>query len=79
MAKIRAVIVEGDRQRLQEGADSRRSRFLHRDHEEDGRVLCLLGSHDGGIQWDGSAPSGEFGQIVHELMERYPQSVWQEG
>ena len=79
MAKIRAVVVEGDRQngykRVQIifGTNS----FIEIT-ENDGRVTCLLGAHDGGVQADGSEAKGEFAQFVHELMERHPESVWRE-
>jgi len=79
MAKIRAVVVEGDRQhgykRVQIifGTNS----FIEIT-ENDGRVTCLLGAHDGGVQADGSEAKGQFAQFVHELMERHPESVWRE-
>jgi metallophosphoesterase superfamily enzyme len=79
MAKIRAVVVEGDREhgykRVQIifGTNS----FVEIT-ENDGRVLCLLGAHDGGIQIDGSEANGRFAQYVHELMERHPEDVWTE-
>lgn len=65
MAKIRTVIVEGDREhgykRVQVlfGTNS----FVEIT-ENDGRVLCLLGAHDGGIQADGSEANGQFAQFV---------------
>ena len=79
MAKIRAVVVEGNREtgykRVQVlfGTNS----FVEIS-EDDGQVLCLLGAHDGGVQADGSGANGRFAQFVHELMERYPESVWKE-
>lgn len=79
MAKIRAVVVEGNRetgyQRVQVlfGTNS----FVEIT-ENDGRVLCLLGTHDGGVQVDGSEAHGPFAQFIHELMERHPDSVWKE-
>lgn len=79
MAKIRAVVVEGDRQhgykRVQIifGTNS----FIEIT-ENDGLVTCLLGAHDGGVQADGSEAKGQFAQFVHELMERHPESVWRE-
>ena len=79
MAKIRAVIVEGDRQ-----SGYRRVQVLFGTNsfveitENDGRVLCLLGAHDGGIQADGSEASGSYARFVQELMERHPESVWRE-
>jgi hypothetical protein len=79
MAIIRAVVVEGDRQngykRVQIifGTNS----FIEIT-ENDGRVMCLLGAHDGGVQADGSEAKGEFAQFVHELMERHPENLWRE-
>ena len=79
MAKIRAVVVEGNREqgykRVQVlfGADS----FIEIT-ESDGRVKCLLGAHDGGVEADGSEAKGQFAQFVHELMEGHPEFVWKE-
>ena len=79
MAKIRGVVVEGDRQigyqRVQVlfGANS----FIEIT-ENDGRVMCLLGAHAGGVQADASDSTGQFAQLVRELIERHPESVWHE-
>jgi hypothetical protein len=79
MAKIRAVVVEGDRQK-----GYKRVQILFGTNsfveitEEDGRVKCLLGAHDGGVFADGSDAGGQFEQFIHELMERHPESVWRE-
>jgi hypothetical protein len=79
MAKIRAVVVEGDRERGYKriqvifGTNS----FIEIT-ENDGKVMCLLGARDGGIQADASEGNGQFAQFVHELMERHPESVWKE-
>ena len=79
MAKIRALIVEGNRE-----SGYKRVQVLFGTNsfveitESDGRVLCLLGTHDGGVQADGSESNGRFAQFVHELMERHPDSVWKE-
>ena len=79
MAKIRAVLVEGDRQRGYQrvqilfGANS----FIEIT-ENDGRVMCLLGAHAGGVQADGSESNGQFAQFVHELIDRHPECEWHE-
>jgi hypothetical protein len=79
MAKIRSVVVEGSREqgykRVQVlfGTNS----FIEIT-ESDGRVKCLLGAHDGGIEADGSDSKGPFTNFVRELMERHPENVWQE-
>jgi hypothetical protein len=79
MAKIRAVVVEGSREqgykRVQVlfGTDS----FIEIT-EREGRVKCLLGSHDGGVEVDASDAKGQFAQFVQELRERHPGNVWKE-
>lgn len=79
MAKIRGVVVEGDRQRGYKrvqiifGVNS----FIEIT-ENDGRVMCLLGTHSGGVQADGSESNGQFAQFVRELIEGHPESVWRE-
>jgi len=79
MAKIRAVVVEGDRER-----GYKRVQVLFGTNsfieiaENDGRVMCLLGAHAGGVEVDGSEAKGQFAQFVGELMERHPESVWKE-
>jgi len=79
MTKIRAVIVEGNRE-----SGYQRVQVLFGTNafveitEKDGRVLCLLGAHDGGVQVDGSEANGPFAEFIHELMERHPDSVWKE-
>lgn len=79
MAKIRGLVVEGNRE-----SGYKRVQVLFGTNsfieitETDGKVMCLLGAHDGGIQLDGSDAKGQFAEIVHGLMKSYPQSVWQE-
>lgn len=79
MAKIRAVIVEGDREK-----GYKRVQVLFGTNsfveisERDGRVMCLLGAHDGGIEADGSDTDGQFARLIHDLMARHPESVWKE-
>ena len=79
MAKIRSVVVEGNREqgykRVQVlfGTDS----FIEIT-ESDGRVKCLLGAHDGGVEVDGSESKGQFAQFIRELKERHPEAVWKE-
>ena len=79
MAKIRAVVVEGNRE-----SGYKRVHVLFGTNsfveitENDGRVLCLLGAHDGGVQADASEADGRFAEFIHELMKRHPESVWKE-
>lgn len=79
MAKIRGVVVEGNRE-----SGYKRVQVLFGTNsfieitESDGKVMCLLGAHDGGVQLDGSDPKGQFAEIVQDLMKGHPNSVWQE-
>lgn len=79
MAKIRAVVVEGDRER-----GYKRVQVLFGTNsfieitDNDGKVTCLLGAHAGGVEVDGSEAKGQFAQVVQELMERHPECVWKE-
>ena len=79
MAKIRGVVVEGNRE-----SGYKRVQVLFGTNsfieitENDGKVLCLLGAHDGGVQLDGSEVEGQFAETVHDLMKRHPERVWQE-
>ena len=79
MAKIRAVVVEGDRQsgykRVQVifGTNS----FVEIT-DDGGRINLLVGAHAGGFVVDGSEANGPLEKLIHEVMERHPESVWKE-
>lgn len=79
MAKIRSVVVEGDREhgykrvQILFGTNS----FIEVT-EKDGKVKCLLGAHAGGVEVDGSEAKGPFAEIIDELMQRHPEMVWKE-
>ena len=79
MAKIRAVVVEGDRQsgykRVQVifGTNS----FVEIT-DDGGRINLLVGAHAGGFVLDGSEANGPLEKLIHEVIERHPESVWKE-
>lgn len=79
MAKIRSVVVEGNREK-----GYRRVQVLFGTNsfieiaEEKGQVKCLLGAHAGGISVDGSEAHGAFAQMVKELIEAHPEMKWKE-
>jgi hypothetical protein len=79
MAKIRAVVVEGDRQsgykRVQVlfGANS----FVEIT-DDGGKVNLMVGAHAGGFVVDGSAANGPLEKLIKEVMERHPEIVWRE-
>ena len=79
MAKIRAVVVEGDREhgykRVQVlfGVNY----FLEITEEGD-RVSFLLGNHHEAFKADASEAKGELEKYIKEIMERYPENVFKE-
>lgn len=79
MAKIRAVVVEGDREH-----GYKRVQVLFGTHsfieitDEGGRVGLLVGAHDRGFVVDGSEANGPLEKLIHEVMERHPDMVWKE-
>jgi hypothetical protein len=79
MAKIRGVIVEGDREkgykRVQVlfGTNS----FIEIS-DDTGRVNLLVGAHDRGFIVDGSEANGPLAQLIQEIVERHPEKVWKE-
>ena len=79
MAKIRSVIVEGNREqgfkRVQVlfGTD-----YFLEIVDENGRVNFLLGSHHEAFKADASEAKGELGRYIKEVMERHPESVFEE-
>lgn len=79
MAKIRAVIVEGDRasgyKRVQVlfGTNS----FIEIS-DDGGRINLLVGAHDRGFITDGSDANGALEKLIQEVMERHPECAWRE-
>jgi len=79
MAKIRAVVVEGDREQ-----GYKRVQILFGTNyfveivDDGGRVSFLLGSHHEAFKADASEAEGELAKYIKEVMERHPESVFQE-
>jgi hypothetical protein len=79
MAKIRSVVVEGDRER-----GYKRVQVLFGTHffleivDDEGRVSFLLGSHHEAFKADASEAKGELEKYIREIMERHPESVFEE-
>ena len=75
MAKIRSVVVEGDRQ-----SGYKRVQVLFGTNyfleivENDGRVDFLLGAHHTGFKADASDLQGELQKYIREVEERHPES-----
>lgn len=77
MAKIRAVVVEGDR-----SSGYRRVQVLFGTNsfieisDDEGQVNLLLGAHDRGVKFDGSEAHGPLEQLILEIIERHPDKAW---
>jgi hypothetical protein len=75
MAKIRSVVVEGNR-------DSGYTRvqvlfgtnYFLEIVDNDGRVSFLLGAHHTGFKADASETNGELQRYISEILERHPES-----
>lgn len=79
MAKIRSVVVEGDREtgfrrvHVLFGVD-----YFLEIAEKDGRVTFLLGAHHTAFQADASERKGELAKYIQEILERHPESAFAE-
>jgi hypothetical protein len=79
MAKIRSVVVEGDsehgykRMQVLFGTN-----FFLEIVENDGRVSFLLGAHHEAFKADASEAKGELEKYIKEIMEKHPESVFEE-
>lgn len=79
MAKIRAVVVEGDRERGYKRVNVLfGTNFFLEIVENDGRVSFLLGAHHTAFRADASEAKGELEKYINEIMVRYPESVAEE-
>jgi hypothetical protein len=79
MARIRAVVVEGDRvngyKRVQ--VLFGRNYFLEI-QENDGKVSFLLGAHHEAFKADASEAKGQLENYIREIIENHPDSVFEE-
>lgn len=79
MAKIRAVVVEGDRER-----GYKRVQVLFGTNyfveivDNDGKISFLLGAHHEAFTADASEAKGELENYIREIIERHPESVFEE-
>jgi hypothetical protein len=79
MAKIRSVIVEGNRE-----SGYKRVQVLFGTNyfleivDTDGRVALLLGAHHTGFKADASEIHGELHHYISEVKERHPESAFEQ-
>jgi hypothetical protein len=79
MTKIRAVIVEGNRE-----VGYRRVQVLFGTNyfleieENEGKVSFLLGAHHEAFKADASEAEGQLEQLIREIMEKHPECVFAE-
>ena len=79
MAKIRAVVLEGDRERGYKRVQVLFgiNYFLEIDEHYD-KVSFLLGAHHEAFKADASDAKGELEKYIREIMEKHPESVFKE-
>jgi hypothetical protein len=76
LAKIRSVLVEGDRQ-----SGYKRVQVLFGTNyfleivDNEGRISFLLGAHDTGFMADASEVNGQLERYIREIQERHPESA----
>jgi hypothetical protein len=79
MAKIRAVVVEGDRvngyHRVQILFGTN---YFLEIQENDGTVSFLLGAHHEAFKADASEAKGQLENYIREIMDKHPESVFEE-
>ncbi len=79
MAKIRAVVVEGDRER-----GYKRVQVLFGTNsfveitDNGGKVNLLIGAHAGGFIVDASEAGSPLEKLVKQVSEQHPEWVWKE-
>jgi len=79
MAKIRAVVVEGDQER-----GYRRVQVLFGTNyfleisDNDGKISFVLGARDEAFKADASEAKGELENYIRDIMEKHPESVFEE-
>jgi len=79
MAKIRSVVVEGDRERgYQRVQVLFGTNYFLEIVENDGRVEFLLGAHHTGFKADASELNGELQKYISEVQQRHPESAFEQ-
>jgi hypothetical protein len=79
MAKIRSVVVEGNRERGYKRVNVLfGTNFFLEITENDGRVSFLMGAHHEAFKADASEPKGELEKYIKEIIEQHPESVFKE-
>jgi hypothetical protein len=79
MAKIRSVVVEGNRE-----SGYKRVQVLFGTNyfieivDNDGRVEFLLGAHHTGFKADASELQGQLQKYITEVKERHPESAFEQ-
>jgi hypothetical protein len=79
MAKIRSVVVEGDREHGYKRVQVLfGTNFFLEIAEDDGQVSFLLGAHHEAFKADASEAKGQLANYIREILEKHPESVFEE-
>lgn len=79
MAKIRAVVVEGDREHGYKRVQVLfGTNYFLEITDDDGKVSLLLGAHHEAFKADASEAKGVLESYIREIIERHPESIFEE-
>jgi hypothetical protein len=79
MAKIRSVIIEGDREHGYKRVQVLfGTNYFLEIADDDGRVSFLLGAHHEAFTADASEAKGELEVFIREILDRHPESAFRE-
>jgi hypothetical protein len=79
MAKIRAVVVEGNQERgYQRVQVLFGTNYFLEITEHEGKISFLLGARHEAFKADASEAEGELEKYIREIMKKHPESVFEE-
>ena len=79
MAKIRSVIIEGDREHGYKRVQVLfGTNYFLEIADDDGRVSFLLGAHHEAFTADASEVKGELEVFIREILDRHPESAFKD-
>jgi hypothetical protein len=79
MAKIRSVIIEGDREQGYKRVQVLfGTNYFLEIADDNGRVSFLLGAHHEAFTADASEAKGDLEVFIREILDRHPESAFKE-
>jgi hypothetical protein len=79
MAKIRSIVVEGNRENGYKRVQVLfGTNYFIEIADDDGRISFLLGAHHTGFKADASELQGELQKYISEIQQRHPESSFEQ-